>query len=145
MAYVCEFPTLILVCGYHFQHKTLNKLFLDVIPAPLNVRISSVSKYSAVVRWTAIEQRVEVYDILIGFTVVVRNKTHIFYVNTSSDMSSVSLKNLLPNGNYSVSVVGRGNETEGMRSEWISFKTNGKLLPTTGRKCCLSCFALMLC
>ena len=124
------------------KHKAVYQLFLDVIPAPLNVSISSASILSAVVRWTAIEQRTEAYDKVIGYTVAVRNETHIFHVNTSSDMSSVSLNNLLPYVNYSVSVVGRGDETEGIRSEWISFKTNGKFLPATKQKCSFTYFYL---
>ena len=80
------------------------------------------------VRWTAIEQRKEIYDTVLGFTVTIRNKTYLSSINTSIDMSSVSLKNLSPNANYSVSVVGRGEESGGMPSEWISFKTNGKFL-----------------
>ena len=85
-----------------------------------------MSENSAVVRWKVIEQRKEIYDMIIGYKVAIKNETYIFYVNTSSDMSTLSLKNLSPNANYTVSVVGRGDETEGTGSEWISFKTKGK-------------------
>ena len=45
--------------------------------------------------------------------------------NTRTNSSSyVSINQLLSNTSYRVSVVGLSEETEGMPSEWISFKTN---------------------
>ena len=78
------------------------------------------------IQWSAIENEQEKYDVITGYKVVVKNRTHFFDMTTSSDSSSVTVNHLLPNTSYSVSVVGLGEEIEGMASEWISFRTGGE-------------------
>ena len=81
---------------------------------------------SAVIQWTVIENEQKKYDVITGYKVAVKNRTHFFDKITSSDSSSVTMNHLLPNTSYSVSVVGLGEEIEGMPSEWISFRTSGE-------------------
>jgi hypothetical protein len=88
------------------------------------VKVTSISANFAVVQWTVIQQQEEKYDRVTGYTVTVTNETHFFNIKTSNSSSSVPISHLLPNTSYRVSVVGLSQETEGMPSEWISFKTN---------------------
>ena len=103
------------------------ELFLDVIPAPKNVQVVILSKNSVGIQWLLINQREEKYDKIIGYRVNVRNATHSFKVNTLSVTYSVVLNNLSPEANYSVSVFGFGNGTEGISSNLIYFQINGEL------------------
>ena len=107
-----------------FIHPSI--LFTDIIPAPQNVKITNIMENSVMIQWTVIQQHKDTYDTVVGYTISIRNDTYIFHVNASGDSSSLSLKHLSPKVKYWVSVVGRGEETEGMRSKWVSFKTNGK-------------------
>ena len=97
---------------------------LDVIPAPKNVKITSISANFAMVQWSVIERQEEKYDRVTGHIVTVRNETHFFNIKVSNSSSYVSINQLLSNTTKRVSVVGLSEETEGMPSEWISFKTN---------------------
>jgi hypothetical protein len=86
-------------------------------------------KNSAVVQWTVTEQEREKYDVVTGYKITVKNETHdVFDIKTSSNRSSVSINHLWPNANYTVSVVGLSEETQGMPSEWISFQTSGEFV-----------------
>ena len=78
------------------------------------------------IQWTAIENEQKQYDVITGYKVAVKNRTHFFDMITSSDSSSVTINDLLLNTSYNVSVVGLGEEIEGMPSEWISFRTIGE-------------------
>ena len=100
---------------------------LDTIPAPKNVKISSVMENSAVIQWEVIENEQEKYDVIMGYKVAVKNTTHSFDLRTSKDSSSFTINDLLPNRSYNVSVVGLGEETEGMPSEWIGFRTSEQM------------------
>lgn len=97
-----------------------------MIPAPQRVKVTNIMENSVIIQWTIIEQNKDIYDTVAGYTISVRNDIYDFYVNVSSNSSSISLQHLSPNVTYWVSVVGRSEETEGIRSEWIRFKTNGK-------------------
>jgi hypothetical protein len=90
--------------------------------------VKSVLENSALVEWTVVEQKPHNYDTITGYKVSVRNETrfHLYDIKTQSDTSSASLHHLSPNMEYYVSIVGLSEETEGMSSEWISFKTIGK-------------------
>ncbi|XP_028416725.1 tenascin-like isoform X2 [Dendronephthya gigantea] len=103
---------------------------LDVIPAPKNVQIVILSKNSAGVQWTLIQQHKEKHDEIIGYRVIVRNAIHSFKVDTLSVTYSVALNHLLPEANYSVSVFGFGNGTKGISSKWIHFKINDREGPS---------------
>jgi hypothetical protein len=83
---------------------------------------------SALVEWTVLEQQPHSYDKITAYKVSVRNETrrHVIDIKTSSDASSVSLNFLSPDKRYDVSVVALSDETQGMSSEWISFKTIGE-------------------
>ena len=83
---------------------------------------------SAVVQWTVIGQEQEKYDVLNGYKITVKNETRVFHIKTSSHRSSVSINDLGPDSNYTVSVAGLSEETEGMPSEWIHFQTSGEFV-----------------
>ena len=101
-------------------------MLTDVIPTPQKVKVTNIMENSVLIQWTMIEQKKDAYDTVAGYTISVRNDTYIFQVNTSSNSSSLLLESLSANVRYWVAVAGRSEETEGMRSEWISFKTKGK-------------------
>jgi hypothetical protein len=88
------------------------------------VKITSISANFAMVQWSVIERQEEKYDRVTGHIVTVRNETHFFNIKVSNSSSYVSINQLLSNTTKRVSVVGLSEETEGMPSEWISFKTN---------------------
>ena len=88
------------------------------------MKITSISANFAVVHWTVIEQQEGKYERVTGYIVTVGSKTYLFNIKASNTSSSVSINNLWSNTSYRVSVVGLSEETEGMPSEWISFKTN---------------------
>ena len=82
--------------------------------------------HSVTVHWTVIKQKTEKHDVVTGYIVTVANQTHSIHVETSSNVSSVFVNHLLPNTDYSVSVVGLSDKTKGIPSEPIRFKTSGK-------------------
>ena len=88
------------------------------------MKITSISPNFAVVHWTVIEQQEGKYERVTGYKVTVGSQTYLFNIKASNTSSSVSINHLLSNTSYRVSVVGLSEETEGMPSEWISFKTN---------------------
>ena len=63
-----------------------------------------------------------------SYRVTIKNQTYSFHVKTSRNVSSVSISHLLPNSNYNVSVVGLSEESEGIPSAWIRFKTRGEFV-----------------
>ncbi|CAB4021717.1 ---NA--- [Paramuricea clavata] len=86
--------------------------------------MTSISANFAIVQWSVIERQEEKYDRVTGYIVTVINETYFFTIKVSNSSSSVSINHLLSNTSYRVSVVGLSEETVGMPSEWISFKTS---------------------
>ena len=97
---------------------------LDTIPAPQNVKITSVTGNSVVVQWTVIKQKTEKHDVVTGYIITLESETNSLQMETSSSVSSLFVNHLLPNTSYSVSVVGLSDKTKGMSSKSIRFKTS---------------------
>ena len=96
----------------------------NIIPAPQNVKITNVTGYSVVVHWTVIKQKTEKHDVVTGYIVTVANQNCSFHMETSSNVSSVFVNQLLPNTSYIVSVVAISDKTKGMPSKSKRFKTS---------------------
>ena len=92
------------------------------------MKVIRVMENSVVIQWNVIEQKKEKHDELMSYRVTIKNQTYSFHVKTSRNVSSVSISHLLPNSNYNVSVVGLSEESEGIPSAWIRFKTRGEFV-----------------
>ena len=96
------------------------------IPKIVSANVTLITTTQALFSWQKIQNNNKTYGIIIGYKIVVRrNHQAIMNDEVSSSESEFQLSDLLPNTNYSITVLGHNHYGDGVISNMFNFTTRG--------------------